>query len=868
MVTAVAASLAVVAPAGTADAFTLPGGFLLKDIPVGLQGDPLTDFEFLPDESMIAIGKNGRVNWVPEAGPPVRIATVPVTAVADMGLLGLAIAPDYATSRTVYTTATRPSTAPGAGRLGMLRLSRWTVTVNSAGEPTGLTGEQTVVETSADADIHGMTTVIADEDGTLWVSIGDSSGASSVDSLALRALAPDDLHGKVLHINADGTGVPTNPGYRPAEPNSVRSKVYASGFRSPFRLSLDPHTRRPILGDVGWNTYEEINLLNPGNSYGWPCWEGNVRATGYRDMPACTGVNGVAPLWTYPRADGNSVAGGVIYQGKNYPAEYQGRYFFGDYAARRLWTMGFDSSGTITVAPGSPFGRDIGNIVKIAAAPTGGDIVFADIGSGNVRRLVYAPGNNPPTAVISASNDPATRKVIFNGKKSSDPNGDELTYAWEFGDGTTATGPIVEHTYTGGLASFTAKLTVTDTLNATHSTVLTVYPSNNTPVLSLQQPDPNRAFAVGDVVEASATAADPEDGALPVSWSTEVIHCRGAGNCHLHPGARLENVPAFQLPFEGHPGDTRLEITAFTTDSKGATASQTFTVKPKQRRITVQSSTPAEFTIGDEVVTSGLFTVGADLTVIAPEAAADLVSTFATWADNAPRVRTLKVPDSDVTLQAGYVTPIDRRYNAQFALRAVLGMPVDVEQGDAKVRWRVYTKGRLYWSPQTGVRLVMEPILARYLAAGGHQVYGLPTTNQLTPQDGRGRYNLFEGGRSIYWSPETGARLVFGGIYEKWQALGAEAFNGYPATDELTLPDGIGRLNAFERGYIYWHPAVGANELHGGIYDRWAVLGWERSYLGYPTSDEFDIPGGRRSNFQFGYITYDRATGVVTDRGY
>jgi uncharacterized protein with LGFP repeats len=54
--------------------------------------------------------------------------------------------------------------------------------------------------------------------------------------------------------------------------------------------------------------------------------------------------------------------------------------------------------------------------------------------------------------------------------------------------------------------------------------------------------------------------------------------------------------------------------------------------------------------------------------------------------------------------------------------------------------------------------------------------------------------------------------------------------------------------------------------VHGLIRDRWAALGWETSYLGYPTSDEFAVAGGRRVNFERGHITFTSATGQVIDR--
>ncbi|MCE7006674.1 PQQ-dependent sugar dehydrogenase [Kibdelosporangium philippinense] len=843
--TALVAGLVVVVPAATTAhaAPSLPAGFLLDDIPTGFtpgyQGDFLTDFAFLPDESMLIVGKYGKVNWVPKTGNPRNIANIQVVGTHDLGLQGIAVAPDFATSRTVYTAGSAQSTGPGSGQHGVLRLSKWTVTLDSANNPIGLTNEQPILETSSDEPVHSMSTVLADEDGTLWVSIGDSSGFIGVDQRALRALDINDLHGKLLHIKPDGSGVASNPYYDAAKPNAVSSKVYASGFRSPFRFSLDPKTKRPILGDVGWNATEEINLVNPGNEYGWPCWEGNQRTVEYRDLAACAQVATVAPIWSYPRSAGNSVTGGVIYSGKNYPAEYQGRYFYGDYAVQRLFNMAFDASGNVTVPPNSAFGSDIGHVVKIDAMPTGGDIVYADIIGGTIRRLVYAPGNNAPVAVMSSTNEPATRKVTFNADKSWDPNGDELQYAWEFGDGTTGTGKTAVHTYPASPESFTAKLTVTDPLNKSASRTATVYPSNRAPELSLQAPDPNRKFSVGDVISATATATDPEEGQVQVSWTTDMVHCRGASNCHSHPGERQENASTFNLHFDGHAGDTRLEITATATDSKGASTSQTFIAKPNQRRVTIQSNLPAEFTIGEEQGGSALFTAGQSLTLVAPEVAANKVASFDKWGNNSTdRVHNLVVPDSDVTLNVTYLTPIDRRYNAEPGLRQILGTPTEVEQGDTQIRWREYAGGRLYWSPETGAHLLFGAILGRYLEFGGHAAYGVPSTDELSTADGRGRYNLFPNLRSIYWSEHTGAKFVWGMVYEKWDRLGRDNFNGLPTTDELATPDGVGRFNAFERGYIYWHPAVGASEIHGRIYERWASLGWERSSLGYPITDE------------------------------
>jgi hypothetical protein len=102
---------------------------------------------------------------------------------------------------------------------------------------------------------------------------------------------------------------------------------------------------------------------------------------------------------------------------------------------------------------------------------------------------------------------------------------------------------------------------------------------------------------------------------------------------------------------------------------------------------------------------------------------------------------------------------------------------------------------------------------------------------------------------AIFWSPRTGAHEVQGAIFDKWTSLGREnGFLGMPLTDETPTPDGVGRYNDFEGGSIYWHPDVGAHEVHGAIRERWTVLG-RTSSIGYPITDEADSLRGRFSNF-------------------
>jgi len=118
---------------------------------------------------------------------------------------------------------------------------------------------------------------------------------------------------------------------------------------------------------------------------------------------------------------------------------------------------------------------------------------------------------------------------------------------------------------------------------------------------------------------------------------------------------------------------------------------------------------------------------------------------------------------------------------------------------------------------------------------------------------------------SIYCSAVTSAHEVHGAILAKFRVARYAAYYGLPITDESKTPDGIGRYNHFTSGRsIYWTPSTGAHLIYGSIRARWASLGWERSRLGYPTTDEYSITGGHRNDFQHGSITWSSVTGAVT----
>jgi uncharacterized protein with LGFP repeats len=169
-----------------------------------------------------------------------------------------------------------------------------------------------------------------------------------------------------------------------------------------------------------------------------------------------------------------------------------------------------------------------------------------------------------------------------------------------------------------------------------------------------------------------------------------------------------------------------------------------------------------------------------------------------------------------------------------------------------------------------GVQAPPTAIQARYAQLGGSGGFlGAPVSGEHRTPDGSGAFTHYQGG-SLYWSPGTGPQVVRGAIRDAWAGLGWErSALRYPTTDELGTPDRVGRFNHFQHGSIYWTPATGAREVRGAIRDTWSRLGWERSALGYPTTHERTAPDGvgRFSHFQRGSVYWTPATGAQEVRG-
>lgn len=620
-----------------------------------------TGIAFLPDGRVLVAEKNGIVKVIKNGSvlpaPFIDLSTE-VNDYWDHGLLGITADPNFATNNYVYLLYTYEDNPAQFNGSKTARLTRVTANGDTASLFTETVLLGTVTGSSCNLFAPGSDCLVSDgvthsvgsvrfaPDGTLFVTIGDGANFNTVDNNAYRTQDLNWLAGKLLHITNTGQGIATNPFFN-GDVNANRSKVYSLGFRNPFRMQVRPSTGTPYLGDVGWDTWEEINVGKPGANYGWPCYEGNFQQAGYAPAAVCqslyaqgaSAVTSGLVVWGHNGA-GAAAVGGAFYTGTLYPPQYQGAYFFGDYGENLIRYATVDAGNNLVGGP-TDFVTGADGPVTIEMAPDG-NLYYLAIVTGELRRIRYTAGNAPPTAVASASPSAglAPLAVAFSSAGSSDPTGDILTFSWDFGDASalsTAANP--SHTYTVN-GPYTARLTVNDGHGNTSTATVAITVGNRPPVPVIASPGSSLLWKVGDVINFSGSATDPDDGAVPaarLSWQVILDHCPG-GVCHIHPFFTATGANGnFTAP--DHGDNSAFEIILTATDSGGLQASTSVVINPQTAQFTVATSPAGLQVVDGGIAKTGPATsttiLGSTHTIFAPSPQSSLgvTYTFAGWSD-------------------------------------------------------------------------------------------------------------------------------------------------------------------------------------------------------------------------------------------
>jgi aldose sugar dehydrogenase len=303
-----------------------------------------TGLAFLPDGSALVTEKGGfdrlgkgRVRHVSQTGGNEVVLTLDVCSEFERGLLGVAVDPDFDANGFVYLYRTLdpsgeciPDDAPFAERSGTAinRLARFTWTGDSIDDSSELVLLDGI--SGSNAAHHGGGLAFG-PDRMLYVAVG---GNSRDDDATIPSRDLSRLEGKILRITTDPDDQvpPDNPFLGEA---NVDPRIWASGFRNPFGLGIHPVDGTVMVGDVGGEQFEELNLVSAGGDYGWPQKEG----FGEGPFPGDAGSS-VDPIHVYDHAGGcRAVISGSFLADERMGDGTKDLFAFTDFSCGKVWLL-------------------------------------------------------------------------------------------------------------------------------------------------------------------------------------------------------------------------------------------------------------------------------------------------------------------------------------------------------------------------------------------------------------------------------------------------------------------------------------------------------------------------------------------------
>lgn len=598
--------------------------------------------------------------------------TEEVANTGDNGMLGFVLDPEFETNGYVYLFYTvdrhhldhfgKTTYDPNKNRFWaatVARLTRFTadpatdMTTTIPGSRKVLFGETRTDGAPVMYVSHGAADLAFGEDGTLLIAPGEGApwnGASNgsgdpwygwesegvVNGFypaeqnvgSFRAQLLENAAGKVLRIDPEtGEGVPGNPFFDPADPNSVQSKVWTLGLRNPFRIALrpgtglsDPAAGNPgtlYIGDVSGGVWEEVNIQRVGGiNYGWPLYDDDRVLGAFQaidtfnqyapnplaNLPGCedyfrfgdllrpageafvnpcdstvlipetiptfhTGRAGLRWFHTSdflpPRLEmlgeddnglplsvavddpasgvsgdtdqvyGNSVVGGVFYDGKSFPDHFDGAYFLADHLG---WVKAFHFNLNDSLTHIDNIWEDTMKIVDLAVNPNDGCLYMMEYPDG-LYKICYGL-NLPPVGEITVDQQygPAPLSVQLSAANSYDPDQDAFSVHWDFGDGYSSTALSPLHTFeteNNDPQQFLVTLTLTDTIDNVSKEYVTISVNNTPPTVSIIRPVDGAFLPQQGTswVELEAEVEDAEEAISGLSYAwKEILH----HNTHFH----------------------------------------------------------------------------------------------------------------------------------------------------------------------------------------------------------------------------------------------------------------------------------------------------------------------------------------------
>lgn len=605
-----------------------PAGFQ-RSLLVGSGLDGPSGFEVSPDGRIFILERTGKVKVFRNGQLlPQPFIDLPSIASGDRGLIGIAFDPDFNSNQYVYFYYT------ALDKLNYL--VRLDASGDVATEPPHI-----LYQTYSPSELlHVGGSIDFGNDGKLYFAVGDNGYPPNSQML-------DNPHGKIMRINKDGS-VPTDNPFV-GVPNAL-PEIWAYGFRNPWRFQIDSVSGRIYGGDVGDYTWEEVNKIDRGKNYGWP------RAEGF-----CTGCPYENPVYAYNH-DGQSsaVTGGPIYRGDMFPEQYRGNLFFADYA------RGFIRRATLNTAGGVSavydFDTAAGSVVDLKQAADG-SLYYITYYPGHLYRVHYSEGNSIPVVFAGADKRGGTEPltVQFSSAGTFDPDGDVLSFVWNFGDGSSSNEPNPTHVYTAR-GKYEITLTVTDINGDSSQAIPLLVQVGIPPEVTVSIPTEGYLYQAGDDITVNSHAIDGFGNDISdAEIRTDVIFHH---DTHTHPFIEglIGRAHTFAIPDRGEAAANtwyRIRVTA--TDPGGLSQTKEVNIYPRTSTVTLKTFPEGlSLNLDGKPVQDGHQFLGVERFVrelsVAPEQSVNGKSyVFVGWSDGQNMSHTILTPDADTTYTANYI---------------------------------------------------------------------------------------------------------------------------------------------------------------------------------------------------------------------
>ena len=303
------------------------------------------------DTQWFVVERNGKVRAFPTTATMDAqvhdFASITVNATGEGGLLSFAFHPQWPTKHEAYFSYTRTPVAgdptpvcavqPGQPLTSIIARAQ-----SADGKTIGALDE--ILKVGQPFTNHKGGTINFGPDGYLYFGLGDGGDGNDT---CQSGQNKNTLLGKILRLDINApAGMYKVPADNPfVGQANTRTEIWSYGHRNPFRWSFDSGTGDLWVGEVGQNTWEEIDRVTKGGNYGWNVCEGFHRrgsTTALCNMPGL-----IDPIVEHPRTDARSITGGYVYRGTAMPS-LVGTYIYGDFETGNIWALTFDPTNKAT----------------------------------------------------------------------------------------------------------------------------------------------------------------------------------------------------------------------------------------------------------------------------------------------------------------------------------------------------------------------------------------------------------------------------------------------------------------------------------------------------------------------------------------